>query len=155
MHRFYGVANKIIIADDGMVDKLVGNEVICLFIPAVAGPEHAKLALKVAHDLLHATGYGSKQGPWVPIPIGTHTGPVYIGSVGVAGAFTDFSVPGDSVNVAARLASNAAGGELLVSDATPAAAGADLESAEMRELSLKGRNETVKVRVLHADGEQG
>ena len=37
MHRFYHVANKAVIHNDGMVDKLVGDEVIGLFIPAIAG----------------------------------------------------------------------------------------------------------------------
>ena len=148
MHRFYDSANRIVIHNDGMVDKLVGDEVIGLFVPVFAGESHAAQAVRSAQEILHATRHDRKEGPWLPIGVGVHTGPVYIGSVGAEGAFTDLSVLGDAVNVAARLASNAAAGELVVSEATCSAAGFEPEDCDERELSLKGRAEPVHVRVL-------
>jgi adenylate cyclase len=55
---------------------------------------------------------------------------------------------GDTVNIAARLASAAGAGEILVTDAT--FANADLRSlaVERRRLTLKGKSEPVEVRVL-------
>ena len=56
--------------------------------------------------------------------------------------------PGDAANTAARLASAAQAGEILVSE-TCLPAGAHVpESAERRELELKGRAEALPVRVL-------
>ena len=54
------------------------------------------------------------------------------------------------MNVTARLASNAAGGEILVSEAALAAAGISADGLERRRLELKGRHEPIGVRVLRA-----
>jgi class 3 adenylate cyclase len=55
------------------------------------------------------------------------------------------------VNVAARLASAAAAGELLASSAAADAAGLATSGLTQRELSLKGRTEQVSVFVLGSD----
>ena len=62
---------------------------------------------------------------------------------------TDFTALGDSVNVTARLASAAAGGEILVSVDTAERAGLD-DTSETRTLTLRGRTQTLDVRVLRA-----
>jgi adenylate cyclase len=62
---------------------------------------------------------------------------------------SDITALGDSVNTAARLASQAAPGEILVSEATIKAADLDVEGLEERQLELKGKSEPVGVRVLH------
>jgi quinol monooxygenase YgiN len=51
---------------------------------------------------------------------------------------------------AARLASKAGAGEILVSEATYNAARIENDDPEKRDLELKGKSETVHVRVLHA-----
>jgi adenylate cyclase len=94
-------------------------------------------------------GYGSPEGPWLPIGIGIHTGVAYVGTVqGTEGAVTDFTALGDNVNVAARLAGEAKPGEALISDAAYAAASLNLDHLEQRQLDLKGKAEPVDVRVL-------
>jgi len=55
---------------------------------------------------------------------------------------------GDEVNVAARLASNAAAGEIVLSDSTVAGAGLDAAGLEKRTLALKGKSEPMDVWVL-------
>ncbi len=57
---------------------------------------------------------------------------------------------GDAVNIAARLGSAGAAGELLVSTATAASAALDISGLEARTLQLKGRAEAVDVVVLAA-----
>ena len=71
-----------------------------------------------------------------------------MGAIGSAETVTDFTALGDAVNVAARLVSAAAAGEILMSEATYAAADLASENLERRELTLKGRTESVGVRVL-------
>jgi class 3 adenylate cyclase len=70
------------------------------------------------------------------------------------GTHVELTAVGDAVNVAARLASNASTGEVLVSDAAARAAGLD-PSLERRSLQLKGRaepTEVVSLRVGAANG---
>lgn len=54
-------------------------------------------------------------------------------------------VLGDTVNVAARIASRAAIGEVLFSEAARGAAGLSPEGLEGRHLALKGREEPMEV----------
>ena len=139
MNRFFERANRVVIDSDGVVDKLVGDEVVALYVPAV-GP-HARKAVEAAGDLLRATA------ALVPVGAGVHTGVAYVGAVGSDSTVADFTALGDAVNVTARLASLAGAGEALISEAASTASGTDLRDLERRKLSLKGRDATLAVRV--------
>ena len=149
MNRFYTVASDALVKTDAMVDRLVGDEVIGLYIPGLAGQEHPRKAIKAAQSLLHLTGHRDLKGPWLPVGIGVHTGLAWVGVVGGADDNpTDFTALGDNVNIAAHLASKARLGEILISDAAYTAAGLDLGDLERQQLELKGKREPTGVRVL-------
>jgi len=149
MNRFYEATINVLVRADAFIDKLVGDEVTALFIPGFAGKEHARRAVGAGQELLRVTGYGEVDGPWVPVGVGIHTGKAWVGSiVGASGAGADFTALGDNVNIAARLASKAGAGEVLISDSTYAASGLDLSELEHRQLELKGKTEPIGVRVM-------
>jgi adenylate cyclase len=141
MNRFFDRANRVVIDSDGLVDKLVGDQVVALYVPAV-GPDHARKAIEAARDLLRATA------ELLPVGAGIHTGIAYVGAVGSDSTVADFTALGDAVNVTARLASLAGPGEALISESAYAAARVDLRGLERRELGLKGRGAPLAVRVL-------
>ena len=94
-------------------------------------------------------GYGTPDGPWLPIGIGVHTGVAYVGTVqGTEGTVSDFTALGDNVNITARLVAEAEPGVALISDAAYAAAGLKLDHLERRQLDLRGKTEPVGVHVL-------
>ncbi|HET8563077.1 MAG TPA: adenylate/guanylate cyclase domain-containing protein, partial [Candidatus Binatia bacterium] len=99
----------------------------------------------VAKDLSRAM---AQQG--IPVGIGVHSGVAYFGAVGAADGLTDISAIGDEVNTAARLASKAAAGEIIVSEQALKQAGLDGNGLESRSLELKGISELVPVRVMHS-----
>jgi adenylate cyclase len=138
MNRFYRTSSDVLFAADAIVEKFVGDEVVGLFIPFLAGPDHTRKAVEAAQALLRLTGHGSDEGPWVPLGAGVHRGRAFVGIVTSAESNADFTALGDPVNVAALLASQAATGEVLVTDEAAAAAALDLEGLERRHLSLKG-----------------
>jgi len=149
MSRFYTAASHVLIQTDAMVDRLIGDEVIGLYIPGMSGPEHPRHAIQAAQSLLQLTGHRDRKGPWLPVGVGVHTGPAFVGVVGgTEGNPTDFTALGDNVNITARLASQAGPGEILISDATYTAAGLDFGDLERRQLELKGKSEPTGVRVL-------
>ena len=149
MNRFYKVATDVLIGTDAIIDKFVGDEVIGLYLPLFTGPEHARPAVLAARELFLATGHADQEGPWLPIGIGVHTGLVYVGTVsGGEGTVSDITALGDNVNITARLASMAAPGEALISEASYKAGGAPFEDLKRRELDVRGRSEPVSVRVL-------
>jgi adenylate cyclase len=132
MNRFFDCANRVVIDSDG---------VVALYVPAV-GPDHARKAVEAARDLLRATA------DLVPVGAGVHTGVAYVGAVGSDSTVADFTALGDAVNVTARLASLASAGEALISEAAYTASGSDIGDFERRELSVKGRDAPLSVRVL-------
>ncbi len=149
MKRFYKVATGVLVKSDALIDKVVGDEVIGLYVPGYAGPRHARQAIHGAQELLRVTGHDDSDAPWLPIGIGVHTGVAYVGTVGGSdGILTDITALGDNVNITARLASKAGAGEILISDSTFTAAGMNLGNLEQRRLDLKGKSEQVSVRVL-------
>jgi adenylate cyclase len=146
--RFYRVAAEILIGQDALVDKLVGDEAIGLFVPGIAGPEYTTRAVRAALQLIEAAGHGSEEGPWIEVGAGVHSGLAYVGSVGSDQTIGGITVLGEAANTAARLASAAGPGEVLVSDAAMQQADLVLDGAEDRELDLKGVGAPVEVRVL-------
>jgi adenylate cyclase len=146
--RFYGAAAGAIDEHHGLVDKFVGDEVVALFIPGFAGRDHATRAVAAGRAVLRETGNDGSE-PWVPVGAAVHTGVAYVGRVGEGDA-CDFTAVGDAVNTAARLASSAGAGELLVSRTAAEAAGFDSAGLEARTLELRGRDETVDAVVVSA-----
>lgn len=146
LDRFYAVATAVLVAHEAVVDKFVGDEVVGIFVPALTGPHHPRLAIDAALALLRATG-NDGAAPWVPIGIGVNTGIAYVGVVGTA-EHVEFTALGDAVNVTARLASAASAGELLVTAATVKAAGMPAYGEERRRLVLRGKSEPTDVFVL-------
>lgn len=148
IRRFYSMAVDVLVASNAIVDKLVGDQVTGYYLPAFAGEQHERTAIEDARTLLRRTGSGERRGPWIPVGIGVHTGMAYFGAVSSTSGIADITALGDNVNVAARLASLAGPGEVLVSEAAYLAAGLPLADIEQREIELKGRSELVQVCVL-------
>ena len=148
MNRFYETASLVFLDHDALLDKFVGDAVIGLFVPLLTGEAHASRAIEAAQHLLRATGHEDANGPWIPVGIGVHTGTARVGLVGTVGSLLDFTALGDSVNTTARLASSAAAGEVLVSDAAASAAHVERGDREHRDLTLKGKAEPVGATVI-------
>ena len=148
MDRFYATAVSDLIEHDAYVDKFVGDEVMGIFIPAMTGSEHARQAIEAGLQLLRSTGHQT-DAPWAPIGIGVNTGVAYVGALGTD-EHVEFTALGDAVNVAARLASAAGAGELLVARSAARAAGVAEAGLERRRLELKGKAEPTDVLVLNA-----
>lgn len=148
INRFYKVATHVLIQTDALVDRLIGDEAIGLYLPGFAGPEHPRRAIEAAQELLRLTGHQHAKGPWLPVGISVHTGPAFVGVVGGDESPVDFTALGDHVNIAARLASQAGAGEVLISEAAYSASAMELEDLEHRQLDLKGKSEPIRVRIL-------
>jgi adenylate cyclase len=125
----------------GIVDRLLGDGVMALFIPGFAGTHHAARAVDAARTILRSVS--------LPVGVGIHTGQAWVGFVGGVDDVMDFTALGDAVNVASRLGSEAAGAEILMSEATVSAAGLDTADLVGRRVELRGRSEPVDVWAEH------
>ena len=146
--RFYSAGIDVLCQGGAMVDRFMGDQIVGYFVPLYAGP-HPRSAIETGLALLKATGNLAGKQPWIPIGVGVHTGEAFIGTVGRAGGLLELTAIGESINVAARLGSIAAAGELVCSEAAYAASGLT-HPAERREVVLKGVSAAVPVRVLRA-----
>src|SRR4051794_26656131 len=142
LNRFYAVATDVLLRHDAVIDKLIGDGVMALFVPGIAGPAYRRRAVEAALELLRGVGYGTPQGPWLEVGAGVNAGVAYVGNVGRED-MTDFTALGDAVNLAARLQSEAAGGQVVVA--------AELaEGGTPRVLTVRGHTAPVDCRVLQA-----
>jgi adenylate cyclase len=149
MQRFYSVATEVLFDHEALLDKFVGDEVVGFFLPFMAGEGHARAAVETARALFGAAGYGSPDGPWIPLGAGVHTGSAFVGYIS-RGEASEFTALGDTINVAAHLAATAAPGEILITDAV--AASLETDDLERRHLSLKGHELDALVISLEARG---
>jgi adenylate cyclase len=144
INRFYQGVTRIIIDEDGLVEKLAGDSVAAFWGAGFAGPDYVLRTIHVAQKLMQ-----SMERQKIAVGIGVNAGVAYFGAMGTADGLTELSAIGEEVNLAARLASKAAPGEIIVSDQALKAAGIDGSNLESRTLDLKGISEPVIARVMH------
>lgn len=147
MQRFFRAATAVFDRSDAIVDKMVGDEVIALYLPGLAGASYRKCAIEDGLALLRATGHADPQGPWLPIGVGVHAGKAFVGSIGIEGGNYQFTALGDAMNFGARLVSVAGRGEMVMSTAVAQGMPAGL-AAERRRLELKGYPQAVDAHVV-------
>ena len=146
--RFYAEGTRVLIEHDALIERFMGDQIVGYFVPSFAGTTHARHAIDAGLALLKATGHGGPTGPWIPVGVGVHTGESFVGTVGDPGQVVNFTALGDAVNLGARLASAAADGELMLSEASASAGGLPADAGERRSVLVKGKQDAVSVRVL-------
>lgn len=147
LDRFYGVASDAVVAHKGVIDKMIGDEVMALFIPSTVGGDLGQAAVGTAVDIMRAVR-GIGEG--VPVGIGIHFGPAYVGKVGTENV-NDFTAVGDTVNTTARLQSQAKAGEIVMSEAAYGSVADRYPGLESLTIEVKGREQPVEIRVLRPD----
>ena len=144
INRFYVDSTNAIVEEDGLVEKLAGDAVAAFWGAGFAGQDYVQRTLKAAQNILRRMARQQ-----IPVGIGVHSGIAYFGAMGTAEGLMDISAIGDEVNTAARLASKAAAGEIVVSEQALRKAGMDGGELESRSLELKGISEPIPVRIMH------
>lgn len=137
LNRFYSIATKSLVRHDGLIDKLIGDEVMALFMKGLAGPDYRRKAALAALDLAAAVED-------VPVGVGVNAGMAFVGNVG-SGSVLDFTALGDAINVGARLQSLAASGEVALSADLYALVADNCPDGRTESVEVSGRNEPVEV----------
>jgi adenylate cyclase len=134
LKRYVAVVTDVVHAQDGTIDKFLGDGIMAAFgvpFPQADAPHRAlstAMLLSRALDILRQ-GWQQDLGQDITVGMGLAWGEVIAGNIG-SSQRVDYTVIGDPVNMAARLGALAAPGETLVSQALAEAAGK--ESAEWR-----------------------
>jgi adenylate cyclase len=143
INRFYVGSTKAIAEEDGLVEKLAGDAVAAFWGAGFAGEDYVARTIHAAQNIARLM-----QRQNIPVGIGVHAGMAFFGAMGSSEGLVDISAIGEEVNAAARLASKAAAGEIIVSETALERAHMDNSGLESRKLELKGISEQVFVRVM-------
>ena len=149
VNHYFTVAAGAVERHGGFVDKFMGDGMLAVFGALVDEPEHAAHAVAAALELQELTTSDGEllrpAGQPLRTRVGIATGPVVVGNIG-SRTRLNYTVIGDTVNLAARLESEnkAQGTSILVAEDTARAAG--LEAFDfMSRVNIRGRNAEVAV----------
>lgn len=138
LNRIMTLEIECVTRHGGDVDKLIGDALLARF----AGAEKERRAVAAAFDMQAAV---EAIGPPRGIGVGVFTGPAILGPIGPE-TRRDYTVIGDSVNIAARLCSEAARGEVVCDAATLGQAGSAQQFGPAEEVHVRGREKPIAIR---------
>ena len=142
LNRYYAAIIPRLLEEEGTVMNYAGDAVMAVFNAPTRQPDHALRAARAALAIRDAVNGVSNGDPSMPtFGVGINTGPALVGNIGAE--LRDYTVIGDSVNVASRLEGAASEGEVLVGPETRAQLGAHAVVEEAGVLELKGKSEPI------------
>jgi adenylate cyclase len=149
LNEFFSEMTDLIFDSGGTLDKYLGDGIMALYGAPIARPDDALRATKTAMEMqralatLNANWVSRGQQP-LRMGVGINTGPVTAGNIGSSRRM-DYTVIGDAVNLASRLCSNAAGGQILISESTFAILNADIPAQRLEPIRVKGKETPVEL----------
>jgi len=144
---------------EGTIDKFTGDGIMALFGAPVASEDHAQRACYAALAIQRAlTEYGEKVKEECRMEfkmrIGLNSGPVIVGSIG-NDLRMDYTVIGDTINLASRMESMAKPGAIFVSTDTYKMTRDFFKFTPLGKLKVKGKEEPTGVyELIEASGIQ-
>ena len=148
LNIYLNLQAEVIYQRNGVVDKFVGDAVMAIFTGEQAEYEAALSAQEIKNfvaALNEARGLQGKR--QMTIGVGLNAGTVIMGNMGSERQM-DYTVIGDAINTAARLCSEAAGGQVIMSEAMTAALGERAMSKRLEPVSVKGKRAPLEIREL-------
>jgi adenylate cyclase len=149
LNDFYMLMIETVSKHDGTLDKFLGDAVMAVFGAPIAHPDHAARAVLTALDMRAAVADLGKRrraqglAPF-EVGIGVSLGEVVAGTVGTEERM-QYTVVGDSVNVASRLQDRAKPGSILLSGRTYDAVRDLVDAKALGALKVKGKDSEVEV----------
>jgi adenylate cyclase len=149
LNEYFTEMVGIVMSEDGVVDKYIGDAIMAVFgapvpkpgdaVNAVRAAVRMRVALKHLNRVLEERGLAPLR-----TGIGIHTGGVVAGNIGSEKRM-EYTVIGDAVNLASRLESNTKdlGVNVLISEDTYARTKDHIEARPVKEITVKGRKQPV------------
>jgi adenylate cyclase len=151
LNEYMEAMTQVIFEYHGTVDKFVGDEIMAIFGAPTSkqSEKHAEQAVRCA--LAMNDKLSELQMRWrqegrevLEAGIGINTGEMVVGNMGSRDRM-DYTVIGDSVNLAARLCGSAKGRQILVPRSTFDLVSAWVESRALEPITVKGKSEALEV----------
>ena len=150
LNAYLDVCTKAIFKFNGTLDKFIGDGVMAMFGAPIEYDNHPEMAVRAAIEmksqadileqkLIRNYGIGVKFG------LGINSGPAVVGNIGSEDLRLDYTAIGDTVNLSARLESNAKPGQILISEQTYERVKGLFQIEAIGEIKVKGKEKPVPV----------
>ena len=143
LNRLLEKQSAIIQSNGGDIDKFVGDEIVAVF----SGSDAPRRACAAASHIVRICREHSEEFDGLAVGVGIATGSVIHGMIGSVRR-ADFTVIGDSVNVASRLCGIAKGLQIVVTESTRDEAGPEFLFKGPYSARLKGKDKPARVWLL-------
>jgi class 3 adenylate cyclase len=149
LNDYLSEMTDIVFKHGGTLDKYVGDAVMVFFGDPVPQHDHAERAVRMAFEMRERMTelrerWLRKYHDTFEIGIGIATGWVTVGDIGSA-ARSDYTVLGNEVNLASRLADRAKPGQILVTERTMMKVDDFADGTIVDEISLKGISRPIRI----------
>ena len=149
LNEYFTEMSRIIFENQGSLDKYIGDAIVAVFGSLIPLENPAQSAIRAAVQMMKRMN--SLNESWMQnyrlvmnIGIGINTGEVFLGNVGSPERM-EFTVIGDTVNVASRLSDLAQPGQILIARNTFACLGSDILCRKLPTVMVKGKREKQEV----------
>jgi len=145
LSRFFEIVDGIVHSYGGTIDKHIGDAVMGVFGAPLAHGNDPERAVRAAIDVCKSMeGLSSEIGIELHVHVGIASGQVIASGLGST-THQEYTVTGNSVNLAARLVDMANSNETLISDSVHFAVHKIVESESVGDVTVKGLDSPVKV----------
>lgn len=154
LNRYFTRMVDLVRQHGGVVDKFMGDAVMALFGAPIRHDDHLIRALSCAVEMQQAMlelNRESRQAgePNIFAGIAVNTGNLMAGSFG-SRLYNEYTVIGDTVNLAARMEGYSLRGQVLLSESSYAGARDRIEIGGANSLYVKGKAREITLYELHA-----
>ncbi|UCF92180.1 MAG: HAMP domain-containing protein [Desulfobacterales bacterium] len=145
LNEYFAIATKTILDHGGYVDKFMGDAVLGVFGVPVHHPNHIFAAVQAAFDMQKAFRRAQSTGNTLlsAIGIGIDSGVVVSGNIG-SPVKMEYTVIGDSVNLASHISDTAGPGEVIISKSIYEKVAPWVEVVALPPQRIKGKSELVE-----------
>jgi len=141
LNLYLALAVEAILAQEGTLDKFMGDAVMAVFNAPLAQVDHTLRAARAALAMQEAiSDHNLTMGhqDYLSFGVGIHTGEAVVGNIGTPQRL-NYTAIGDAVNLAKRLQEIAAGGQIILSQAAYEAVKNQISTERLGPLPIKGR----------------
>jgi class 3 adenylate cyclase/CHASE3 domain sensor protein len=159
LNEYLSAMTEIVFNYGGTLDKYIGDAIMVFFGDPIPYEDHAERAVRMALDMRRKLG--ELQQKWfaareevLTIGMGISTGYVTVGNIG-SSARMEYTVLGNHVNAASRLAGQAAAGQILATERTMVAVREIVAGEEIGQVEIKGFQRPLLIYAIDGEAEAG
>lgn len=144
LNRCFAVMCDAVFAEQGTLDKFIGDAALAVFGAPIPQPDHAARAARVAGSMRRAVAALSAHPP-IALRIAINSGRATVGDIG-SPQRREYTVLGDVVNTCSRLVRDAcAPGQIVLSATTRAGLDDSMTVRALGPVTLRGRGKPVEI----------